>query len=360
MVSKVPCKPVRVALLGYGYASKTFHAPLIDSVSALNLHVISSSQPEKVLADVPSATVVADPYQAIQRDDVDLVVIATPNTTHYSLAKAALHAGKHVVVDKPFTLTSSEAKDLGKLAASSDKLLSVFHNRRWDADFLTVKKLISEGSLGQVVHFESHFDRFRPSVVDRWREQNIPGSGLWYDLGPHLLDQALQLFGAPETLQADLQVQREGGQAIDYFHVQLGYGPLRVLLHGSMLVASPPARFVVHGTKGSYIKYDLDTQEASLKAGHKPGSPGWGLDPNQGTLYSQAAPGSNVVQQTLVENLAGSYETYYQQVAEALLNPDEGALNPVTPAQATLVMELLELGVESSQLGQKLQVRPKV
>ncbi|GEM48864.1 oxidoreductase [Deinococcus cellulosilyticus] len=346
-------RTLNVALLGYGFAGKTFHAPLIASVQDLKLHVVSSSQPEKVHADFPDAVVEPDPLQALSREDVDLVVIATPNTTHFDLAKAALMAGKHVVVDKPFTLTAVEARELDTLAARSELLLSVFHNRRWDADFLTIKRLIAEGRLGRVVHFESHFDRFRPGVVNRWREQDLPGSGLWYDLGPHVLDQALQLFGMPDTLQADLSVQRDGGQATDFFHVVLGYGPLRVILHGSMLVAAPNPRFIVHGTEGSYIKYGLDPQESALKAGGRPGSENWGHDPEKGTLYTQSE-GQTI--KTEVDNQVGSYQSYYTGIAAALLN---GTSNPVTAEEATLVMELLELGEKSSATGQRLSVERK-
>ena len=346
-------RPLNVALLGYGFAGKTFHAPLIDSVPDLKLHVVSSSRPEKVQADFPDAQVEPDPMQALSRADVDLVVIATPNTTHFDLAKAALMAGKHVVVDKPFTLTAVEARELDTLAARSELLLSVFHNRRWDADFLTVKQLISEGKLGRVVHFESHFDRFRPSVVNRWREQDLPGSGLWYDLGPHVIDQALQLFGVPDTLQADLGVQREGGQATDFFHVTLGYGALRVILHGSMLVAAPNPRFIVHGTEGSFIKSGLDTQESLLKVGGRPGTENWGVDPERGILYTQS---EGQTLKTEVDNQVGCYQTYYQGIAAALL---QGTSNPVTAEQATLVMELLELGEKSSATGQRLHVERK-
>ncbi|GGJ34056.1 oxidoreductase [Deinococcus roseus] len=346
-------KPLNVALLGYGFAGKTFHAPLIASVPELKLHVVSSSQPEKVHVDFPDAVVETDPYVALAREDVDLVVIATPNTTHFDLAKAALLAGKHVVVDKPFTLTTVEARELDTLAARSELLLSVFHNRRWDADFLTLKQLVAEGTLGRIVHFESHFDRYRPSVVNRWREQDLPGSGLWYDLGPHVLDQAVQLFGWPETLQADLAVQRDGGQATDFFHVTLGYGSLRVILHGSMLVAAPNPRFIVHGASGSYIKYGLDTQESALKAGDKPGDPNWGHDPEKGTLYTQQ---DGQIQQQTAENQSGTYQTYYQGIASAL---QQDAFNPVTAEQAIWVMELLERAEESAQTGSRLVLERK-
>lgn len=194
---------VRVGLIGYGYASKTFHAPLIAGTPGMELAVISSSDAGKVHADWPGMPVVSDPKQLFNDPHLDLIVIPTPNDTHFPLAKPALEAGKHVVVDKPFTVTLSQARKLETLAKSAGLVLSVFHNRRWDSDFLTLKQIIAEGQIGEVVYFESHFDRFRPQVRDRWREQAGPGSGIWYDLAPHLLDQAVQLFGLPVSINVD-------------------------------------------------------------------------------------------------------------------------------------------------------------
>lgn len=197
--------------------------------------------------------------------DIDLVVIATPNDTHFPLAKAALEAGKHVVVDKSFTVTLSQARELESLAKHCGRILSVFHNRRWDSDFLTVSALINEGQLGEVCYFESHFDRFRPQVRQRWREQAGPGSGIWYDLAPHLLDQVVVLFGLPVSITVDLAQLRPGAQSTDYFHAVLAYPQRRVVLHGTLLAAAESARFIVHGSRASYIKYGLDPQEERLK-----------------------------------------------------------------------------------------------
>ncbi|PLM56207.1 oxidoreductase, partial [Klebsiella pneumoniae] len=176
---------INIALIGYGFVGKTFHAPLIRSVPGLNLAFVASRDEEKVKRDLPDVTVIASPEAAVQHPDVDLVVIASPNATHAPLARLALNAGKHVVVDKPFTLDMQEARELIALAEEKQRLLSVFHNRRWDSDYLGIRQVIEQGTLGAVKHFESHFDRFRPEVRVRWREQNVPGSGLWFDLGPH-------------------------------------------------------------------------------------------------------------------------------------------------------------------------------
>lgn len=214
---------IRVGLIGYGYASKTFHAPLIAGTPGMMLAAVSSSDATKVHADWPSVPVVSEPKHLFNDPNIDLIVIPTPNDTHFPLAKAALEAGKHVIVDKPFTVTLSQARELDALAKGLGRLLSVFHNRRWDSDFLTVKTLLSEGTLGEILFFESHFDRFRPQVRNRWREQAGPGSGIWYDLAPHLLDQAVNLFGLPVSMTVDLAQLRPGAQTTDYFHAVLSY-----------------------------------------------------------------------------------------------------------------------------------------
>ena len=204
--------PTRVALIGYGYAARTFHAPLIRAVSRLSLVLIASSRPELVRAELPGIAVEGDPMRAVVDPGVDLVVIATPNDTHFPLAQAALRAGKHVVVDKPMTPSLSEACELRATALAHGRCLSVFHNRRWDSDVLSVRQALREGLIGEARHFESRIERFRPQVRDRWRERPGPATGLWWDLGPHLVDQALALFGWPDTVQANLAQRRHDGR----------------------------------------------------------------------------------------------------------------------------------------------------
>ena len=242
---------IRVGLVGFGYASKTFHAPLIGGTPGMALKAVASSDADKVHADWPVLKVMSSPGDLLDDPDIDLGVIATPNDTHFPLAKAALEAGKHVVVDKPFTVTLSQARELESLAKHCGRILSVFHNRRWDSDFLTVSALINEGQLGEVCYFESHFDRFRPQVRQRWREQAGPGSGIWYDLAPHLLDQVVVLFGLPVSITVDLAQLRPGAQSTDYFHAVLAYPQRRVVLHGTLLAAAESARFIVHGSRAS-------------------------------------------------------------------------------------------------------------
>ncbi|MGL4714691.1 MAG: oxidoreductase, partial [Aeromonas sp.] len=290
--------------------------------------------------------------QVLSDDTIDLVVIATPNDTHAPLARQALLAGKHVVIDKPFALDLAEAQGLVKLAQEQQRLLSIFHNRRWDSDFLTVRSLLAEGTLGQIAQFESHFDRYRPEVRQRWREAGGPGSGLWFDLGPHVLDQALQLFGQPEWLQADLAGQRPGALADDYFHVVLGYGErygqLRVVLHGSCLVSATMPRFVIHGSQGSFVKFGMDVQEDQLKQGLRPPMAEWGRDNQPGQL-SRMVEGE--LQQKSVVGEAGDYGAYYRGVCAAIKG--EGS-NPVPAGEALAVMALLDLARQSHLEGARL------
>lgn len=347
--------PLRVGLIGYGYAGKTFHAPLIAGVPGLQLAAVSSRDPSRVHADWPGAEVLADPQALVRRHDLDLVVIASPNDSHFPLARAALAAGRHVVVDKPFTLTLAEARELCALAHARGRLLSVFHNRRWDGDFLTLRALVERGTLGRIVHLESAFDRFRPTVRARWRESAVPGAGLWFDLGPHLLDQALQLFGWPQAITLDQAVLREGGQSDDWFQARLHYPGLRVVLRASMLAAAPAPRFVVHGSQGSWTKLGLDPQEDALKAGERPGwppPPAWGADRNVSLI---TRPQGDAFATDHWPLQAGRYGAYYAAVHDALRGE---AANPVPPDQAAAVMALVELGQRSAREARACEAGP--
>jgi len=332
-----------VGLVGYGYAGRTFHAPLLRHTAGISLKAVCSSQRGQVHTDLAEVEVFPSLEELLVQPEIEAIVIATPNSTHFDLAKRALLAGKHVVVDKPFTVNVAEALELTKLAARLNLVLSVFHNRRWDADFLTVQALIETNCFGQLTNFESHFDRFRPEVKNRWREQSGRGSGLWYDLGPHLLDQALQLFGRPLSLQADFAMQRPHAQTVDYFHVQLRYEKLNVVLHASMLAAEEHARFVLKGTAACYVKYGSDPQEACLKQGGQPGSAAWGVDDREGQLILNGTVGGEGLK---VPNKRGNYLQFYQQVRAAIR---EGGVNPITADETILTMQLLELAETSAK-----------
>ncbi|WP_089964566.1 oxidoreductase [Lihuaxuella thermophila] len=335
---------IKIGLIGFGFSGATFHAPVIQAVRDLKIHTVVSSQPDKVKRQLPEATVVSSVDELLRDPEIELVVITTPNETHFPFAKAALQAKKHVVVEKPFVIHVEEADELIRLAEKQGCLLSVYHNRRWDNDFLTIQSCIESGLLGEIHTYEAHFDRYRPEVRNRWREQNLPGSGILYDLGSHLIDQALQLFGLPHSVTADLMEQRPGAQTTDYFHLVLGYGGgRRVILHSGSMVKNPGPRYQVHGTKGSFIKYGMDSQEESLKRGAKPGDPGWGEDfPEQ---YGTITTSVNGLELTgTIQTLRGSYETYYHKMAAAIR---ERAPLPVTAQEARETIRIIQAAIQS-------------
>jgi scyllo-inositol 2-dehydrogenase (NADP+) len=344
---------LNLGLAGYGFAGQTFHAPLIVG-AGLRLAAIQTSQAERAAHDFPEARIVSDFDALLALPELDAIVIATPNDTHFDLACRALAAGKHVVVDKPVTVTLAEAEQLERAAARHQRLVAPFHNRRWDGDFLTVRALLASGKLGRLTHYESHFDRFRPLVRPRWREDAARGGGLLLDLGPHVVDQALQLFGLPDTLWATIATHRDDARADDYFHLVLGYPQLQVVLHASTLTALVPPRFALHGTRGSYLKMGLDTQEDMLKAGQRPGDAGFGHNPpgRLRTLVETGEAQPEVEWEWPTE--AGAYTEFYRQFAAAVR---QQAPLPVTVGQAIEVMRLLSLAQESAASGRRIDVK---
>lgn len=331
---------IRAALIGFGYAGKTFHAPLIGATPGIAITLVASSDAAKVHAMLPGVTVTPDPLAAIARTDVDLVVIATPNASHAPLASAAIAAGKAVVVDKPMALDLAQSRTLVAQARAANVPLWVFHNRRWDSDFLTVKRAMADGLLGTVAHFESHFDRFRPLVRDRWRENAGPGSGVWQDLGPHLADQALQLFGLPDRVTASFARQRPGSGATDWAHVVLEYPALRCILHAGMLVAGGSPRFIVHGSQASLIKPRPDQQEAQLLAGITPGDSRWGSDDAPALLHTAET----------VRELAparGDQRIFYHTLVQALRDGTAGPVRPIEALAVSAIIEAAEIAAKS-------------
>ena len=279
---------------------------------------------------------------------IRLVVIATPNTSHFELAKQCLLAGRDVVIDKPFAPTHAEAASLVAIAEEKHRLLSVYHNRRWDGDFLTVQRLMNEGKFGRVVLFESHFDRFRPQLKEHaWRERAEPGSGVLFDLGPHLIDQAMLLLGEPEAIGADVRIERERATVDDAFDVVLHYPNSRALLRAGMIVSTQTPRFVVQGTQGGYLKYGLDPQEEALKRGDRPSGEFWGYEaPERWGTFLQAQGDTFLADKCATE--PGDYRKYYENVRDAILGTAELA---VTPRQALRVMRALEMAGESNRKG---------
>lgn len=331
--------PIRVGLLGYGLAGKVFHAPLIAAEPSLRLVAVSSSQNEAVRADWPDVSVSPDARALATHPAIDLVVVATPNHTHAELTRAALQAGKDVVVDKPFAVSLSEARELVDLAKRVKKTLTVFHNRRWDSDFLTVRKAIEANMIGRIVHFESHIDRYRPVVRDRWRERPGPGSGLWFDLGPHLVDQTLQLFGLPEVVMASMDAQRASASTDDWAHVVLEFDRMRAVLHASTLAAGGSHRFTVHGETGSLVKAKADQQEAQIVSGMKPGDAGWGQDDDALLIFD--ADGDARTRHAT----PGDQRQFYATLARALSAKDAA---PVAPHHAIAVMAVIEAAIVSA------------
>lgn len=339
-------KPIRVGLIGFGFVSKTFHVPLIKATGGYRITVVSSSRPGEVSAMLADAEIVSRPEMLAAHPDVDLVVIATPNETHAPLAEMAMRAGRNVVVDKPFTISVEEARHLTAVAAETGVVLSVFQNRRWDSDFLTVQDALGRDLPGRIVRFESRIDRFRPDVRDRWREVPGPGAGLLYDLGPHLIDQTLLLFGIPDSVQATLALQRRGAQTDDFFQLVLWYGEMIATLEAGSLVSGGSARFAVHGDRASMVKQRPDIQEDQLRAGMLPGHGDWGLDPDDAVLYEGATGESRAVKAA-----RGDQRGYYVALREALHGR---APNPVPPQQGAAVMAIIEAALRSEADGRRV------
>ena len=327
---------IRVGLAGYGLAGSMFHAPLIRACERLELSAVLTSR------DVRERVGTLD--ELLERSD--LVVVATPNTTHFEIAAAALKAGKHVVIDKPFAVTVNEADELVALGKKRKRVLTAFHNRRWDGDFLTVRKVLPQ--LGDVLLCEANWDRFRPAIKQGWREEPEPGSGLLSDLGPHLIDQALQLFGMPDAISADILAQRAGAVVDDYFELTLHYGARRICLRSSSLIAEPRPRFAVHGKGGSFVKYGFDPQEAQLKAGGDPRDAGFGMDERDGLFTS--ADG----RREPVRTERGDYLAFYRGVAAAIL---DGSPAPVAPQDARGGLMLIDLARRAAAHGQRLAIQ---
>ncbi len=343
-------KKLNVGIIGFGMAGQVFHAPIINSIPQLELTKIVTTNVkaiETIKKLYPNTEIVSDVSLILEDDDIDLIVIATPNTSHFELATQGLMANKHIVVEKPFTITTNEADKLIKLAKERKLVLTVHHNRRWDSDYLTVKKVIEGNLLGNIVEYESHFDRFRNTLKkNAWREENNPGSGILYDLGSHLIDQALCLFGLPMEVTADIGIQREGGKTDDYFHIILHYDKLRAILKAGMLVREPLLHFILLGDKGSFVKYGMDVQETALKEGITPeNTENWGAEPEilHGRLNTEM---NGVHLMGVVESERGDYRKYYQNVYNAILGKEELV---VKAEEARNTIRVIELAIESNK-----------
>lgn len=336
-------KKLNVGIIGFGLSGRVFHAPILSGIENLHLSKIytrSSEKQHQARQLYPEAIVVDTMDDVLGDAAIDLVVLCLPNIYHFDLAKKALQAGKHVVVEKPFTVTSEEAVELIDLSKRHDRLLSVYHNRRFDSDFLTVQKILQSKTLGNLKEFESHFDRFRNRPKENaWREEPLPGSGMLYDLGSHLIDQAVTLFGLPNEVYADIQTQRSGGKVDDNFALILYYNDLKVTLKTSMLVKEPLPRFILLGDNGTFLKYGFDPQEDALKAGQLPADMDrWGMEPIElhGTI--NYLDGDATIKNTVVSEI-GDYRKYYENIYAAISGRAELA---VTAEQARDVIRIIE------------------
>jgi len=337
---------IEVGLVGFGLGGKAFDAPAITAVKGLRLVAVLQRHGNTSAEIYPGVTVVRTLEELLAIESIKLVAISTPNDSHYSYAKDCLNAGRDVVVDKPFTTKLAEAKELEELARKRGRLLTVYHERRLDGDFATVKKLIARGELGRVVHFEETFDRCRPQVRDSWKEKVGPGCGVFWDLAPHLIDHALVLFGKPQALLADLRMERDGARNVDAFDVTFYYANgFRAALSSTTLAPVMRPHFRVRGTLGEFIKHGLDPQEALLRAGKPMSGESWGLEePEQwGTL--SVIDGDRGVTERRIASERGDYRAFYENVRDAMLQKAKAL---VTPEEALQVMYALELSEASS------------
>ncbi len=342
-------KPVQVALASYGMSGSVFHAPLLTNHPSFRLHTVCERSTRKVQDHYPEVASVNQFDEILDNPDISLVVVNTPDITHFELAHKALTAGKHVVVEKPFVRSTGQAEILINLAARKGLILSVFHNRRWDSGALTVKKLLSEGRLGRLAEFQSNYTRFRPEIQPgTWKEDGAVTDILW-NLGSHLIDEALVLFGMPESVSADLDILRRSGSIVDYACLRLFYEKLVVTLRATYLSCEPDPRYVLHGDKASFVKYGEDPQEEALKKGLYP-APDWGEEsPSQyGTLHTFSG-GSHRYE--TIRSVPGNYKAYYDSLASAI---SMGTPPPVTSQEGAAVVKLIEAAIESHKSGRRV------
>jgi predicted dehydrogenase len=353
-VPSMSIPPIQTGLVSFGISSKTFHAPFLTTLPEFNLHAVVERSTDQAKEKYPWVKTYRDFESLLEDANIELVVITSPNETHYPYAKAALEAGKHVVVEKPFTNMADEAKDLVELSEKNERICSVYHNRRYVADFHTMKDILDRKLLGELHTFTAHYDRYRPDprTYGLWREKPQPGSGVLYDLGSHLIDQSLVLFGHPKNILADIRMQKPYSQVDDYFDIQLDYGFLKVTLHSSMLVREMGPRYQLHGTKGSFIKSGEDPQEERLKAGELPVGDEWCYEPEEqyGLIHTEI--NGQVIREKLT-SLKGDFGDYYRNLYKAIRL---GEPLTETPRQGYNVIRMIELAFESRQKKQWLEV----
>jgi scyllo-inositol 2-dehydrogenase (NADP+) len=343
---------MKTGIAGYGAAAQFMHLPFITTNPEFQLQTILQRHGETAKEKYSDVRIVRSMGDMLADNSLELIVITTPNDSHFDYARQALEAGKHVVVDKPFTITSEDAKRLIALAEKKERVLSVFQNRRYVSDFLTIRQLLFQKRLGEIVEFEAHYDRYRPELrPNAWREENEPGTGILYDLGAHLIDQAFCLFGLPEYVTADIRIQREQARTTDYFELWLDYGFTKIILKAGMLVREPGPRYTIHGKQGSFIKSGEDPQEALLRKGILPTSADWGFEAEDlyGLLHTEI---NGKIIKEKYPSLAGNYGGYYQDLYQTIRF---GKPLKVKPEHGFNVVRMIELATESSE--KKCRVR---
>jgi scyllo-inositol 2-dehydrogenase (NADP+) len=337
---------IEVGLVGFGLAGRAFHAPVIRAVPGLHLGAILQRSGTEAAEKYPDVRIVRSMNEMLAIREIRLVVIATPNDTHYPFAKQCLEAGRDVLVDKPFATTFEEAQSLVEIAEKTGRLLTVYQNRRYDGDFQAIRQLVEAGTLGHIVRFETTYDRFRPQLKPgAWRETTQPGSGILFDIAPHLIDHALVLFGLPEAVTADVRSERDHALADDAFDITLHYEKgMRAVLRSSILAAAPRPRFVLLGTQASFLKQSFDPQEGNLRRGFIPEGQPWGYEPeeNWGVL---TIPAGESFEQRRIPSADCDYRDYYANLRDAMLGRAKLA---VTPVYALHVMRILEMARGSS------------
>ncbi len=329
---------INVAIVGFGLSGRYLQAPFFEANPNFTLKTIlsNSQNPQQFYPKVRVAKTIEE---ILADETINLVSICSPNNTHYCYAKLALQAGKHVLVEKPFTSFSEEAIDLIAVRTESNKVLSVFQNRRFDSDFLTVKKLLDSGRLGEILGFEINYNRFKPELnAKQWKERNEHGSGIIYDLGAHIIDQAISLFGTPQYIWGQSFTQRKNSVIHDAFDIKLNYGKLKVTLRSSLLVREPSPRYIIHGTDGSFVKFGIDVQEDHLKAGMQPGDTGFGIEPaaQQGILYTEKG---EVAHTQSIETLPGKWTALFENLYEAIAHGKDLLVKPEEVLEQIKIIE---------------------
>ncbi len=338
--------PINTALCSFGMSGWVFHAPFIYANPAFKLYAVWERTKNLAEEKYPRIITYRTLEDMLADETVELVIVNTPNYTHYDYTKKALEAGKHVVVEKPFTVTVEEGKELIDIAKKQDRKLSVYQNRRYDSDYKTIQKILKQDVLGDIVDVEMHFDRFKEDLSPKvHKEIPGPGTGSLYDLGSHLIDQALQLFGKPDKLFADVKPMRPVSKVDDYFNLIFFYKTFRVHVKSSYAVREPLPGYIFHGLKGSFIKSKTNVQEDMLTAGQAPGQPGWGTEPDteKGLLHTEID--GKVVREYIISE-QGNYAEYYAGIAAAIR---EGKPLPVTAEEALDVIKIIEAAYKSNQ-----------